>query len=106
MPKTETVPSPRLATSASVPSALMDRPAGDFPASSSAITLGGETVRSMTERRLSGTCLVGSAGGDLLDDATNARFSAGGPPPVGGGPGTRPRALSPPRRLRGAALRA
>jgi hypothetical protein len=62
MVKTETVPSAMLETRASVPCRLIEIPAAPLPASSVAMTFGGLALRSMTETRLSGVCLVGSAG--------------------------------------------
>ena len=49
--KTETVPSLRLATNASVPPGLIETPAGPSPVSSVAITAGGVALRSITLRR-------------------------------------------------------
>src|SRR5438445_12534534 len=74
---TETVPSLRLATSASVPRRLIEMPAALLPASSDAITAGGDALRSMTETRVSGTVFLGSPGAPLLDDPTEARPSSG-----------------------------
>src|SRR5438105_5286752 len=66
MEKTETVPSERLATSASVPARLIDTPAAPCPACNWAETLGGEALRSMTVSLSSGTVFFGSAG-SILD---------------------------------------
>src|SRR2546428_227519 len=75
---TDTVPSLRLATSASVPWRLIEMPAALLPASSVAMTAGGDAFRSMTDTRVSGTVLVGSLGSTLLDEPTSARLSSGG----------------------------
>src|SRR5262249_495211 len=63
--KTETVPSERLATSASVPARLIDTPAAPLPACSCAEILGGEALRSMTVSLSSGTVFFGSLGSTL-----------------------------------------
>src|SRR2546430_17232141 len=82
---TETVPSLRLATSASVPRRLVEMPAALLPASSVAITAGGDAFRSQTETRVSGTVFVGSPGSTLLDDPTRARLSSGVSATLSGG---------------------
>src|SRR5437879_8974855 len=87
---TDTVPSLRLATSASVPRRLIEMPAALLPASSVAITAGGDAFRSMTETRVSGTVFVGSPGSTLLDDPTRARLSSGVSATLSGGPTTLP----------------
>lgn len=57
MVNTETVPSARLATSASVPCRLIETPDAPMPACSVAITAGGVARRSTTLTRLSGMVL-------------------------------------------------
>ena len=69
---TDTVPSARLATSASVPCRLIDTPAAPLPASSVAITAGGVARRSTTLTRLSGMVLVASAGSFFIEEVTSA----------------------------------
>src|SRR2546430_6579686 len=81
---TETVPSLRLATSARVPRRLIEMPAALLPASSVAITAGGDAFRSMTETRVSGTVFVGSPGSTLLDDPTRARLTSAVTAPISG----------------------
>src|SRR5215510_4471896 len=85
---TETVPSERLATSASVPALLMETPAAPAPASSVAITAGGDAFRSMTESLLSGTVFLGSAGSSLVAAVTSAIDSSGATATLSGGPTT------------------
>src|SRR2546422_7580639 len=87
---TDTVPSLRLATSASVPWRLIEMPAPLWPASSVAMTAGGDAFRSMTDTRVSGTVLVGSLGSTLLDEPTSARLSSGVRATLRGGPTTLP----------------
>src|SRR5947209_13569798 len=87
---TDTVPSPRLATSASVPWRLIEMPAALLPASSVVMTAGGDAFRSMTDTRVSGTVLVGSLGSTLLDEPTSARLSSGVRATLRGGPTTLP----------------
>src|SRR6187399_2736966 len=70
--KTDTVPSKRLATSASVPAGLIDTPDAPLPACSVASTFTGDAWRSITVSRLSGTVLVGSAGSIFVDAVTSA----------------------------------
>ena len=88
IPYTDTVPSDRLATRASVPWRLIESPAGEAPASRVAMTAGGEVRRSMTDTRLSGTCLVGSAGSIFIAEVTRARLSSGVMATLTGGPTT------------------
>src|SRR5262249_45026303 len=90
---TETVPSERLATSASVPARLIDTPAAPLPACNCAETLGGEALRSITESLSSGTVFFGSAGSILDAAVTSAKLSSratatlsGGAVPLGRGP--------------------
>ena len=90
MVNTDTVPSARLATSASVPCRLIDTPAAPIPASSVAITAGGVARRSTTLTRLSGTVLVASAGSFLVDEVTRARPWSGVIATLIGGPTTLP----------------
>src|SRR5262249_30198293 len=85
---TETVPSERLATSASVPALLMETPAAPAPASRVAITAGGDAFRSMTESLLSGTVFLGSAGSSLVAAVTSATDSSGATATLSGGPTT------------------
>src|SRR5918995_7300570 len=86
--KIDTVPSARLATSASVPCRLIDSPAADAPASSVVMTLGGDALRSMTDSRLSAICLVGSAGSTFWAAVTSASPSSGVSATDSGGPTT------------------
>src|SRR5713226_5616707 len=66
----------------------MEMPDAPLPASRVARTFGGLALRSMTVRRLSGACLVGSLGSTLLDDVTRARLSSGVTAMLSGGPTT------------------
>ena len=88
MPKTDTVPSDRLATSASVPCRLMLTPAAPAPAWSVLITRGGVALRSTTDTLLSGICLVLSAGSICIAEVTRARPSSGVMATLRGGPTT------------------
>src|SRR3989442_3185842 len=103
---TDTVPSLRLATSASVPWRLIEMPAALLPASSVAMTAGGDAFRSMTDTRVSGTVLVGSLGSTLLDEPTSARLSSGVRATLRGGPPTPPGAAVSATTRGGAALEA
>src|SRR5262249_28695055 len=85
---TETVPSERLATSASVPALLMETPAAPAPASNVVMTAGGDAFRSMTESLLSGTVFLGSAGSSLVAAVTSAIDSSGAIATLNGGPTT------------------
>ena len=84
----DTVPSPRLATSTSLPSGLNETPAGETPTSMVATTAGGEALRSMTLSRLSGAVFLGSAGSILVEATTSARLSSGAMATLCGGPAT------------------
>src|SRR6266508_4388306 len=88
MEKTETVPSARLATSASVPARLIDTPAAPLPAWCCASTLGGEALRSITVSLSSGTSFFGSAGSSLVAEVTNAKLSSRAIATLDGGPTT------------------
>jgi hypothetical protein len=85
---TETVPSLRLATSASVPCLLNDTPAAPAPALSVAITTGGAAFRSITVSVSSATTFVASAGSSLLARVTSAIDSSGETATLIGGPTT------------------
>src|SRR5213594_2637121 len=63
-------------------------PDAPLPASRVAMIFSGLAVRSMTVRRLSGACLVGSLGSTLLDAVTRARLSSGVTAMLSGGPTT------------------
>src|SRR5438128_11822319 len=63
-------------------------PDAPLPASRVAMIFSGLAVRSMTVRRLSGACLVGSLGSTLLDAVTRARLSSGVTATLSGGPTT------------------
>src|SRR5439155_1538096 len=69
---------------------LIEMPAALLPASSVAMTAGGDAFRSMTDTRVSGTVLVGSLGSTLLDEPTSARLSSGVSATLRGGPTTLP----------------
>src|SRR5262249_46751696 len=86
--KTDTVPSLRLATSASVPAGLIEMPAGASPVSSVATTAGGVDLRAITLSRLSGTSLAGSAGSSFMLALTSAIVSSGEIATFCGGPTT------------------
>src|SRR4051812_27221976 len=86
--KTETVPSLRLATNASVAARLIETPAAPAPACSVARTFGGEDFRSMTVNLSSGIALVGSAGSTFIAPVTSAKLSSGATAALGGGPTT------------------
>src|SRR5262249_40432493 len=99
--RTDTVPSPRLATRASLPSGLNDTPVGEVPTSRVAITAGGEALRSMTVSRLSEVVFFGSVGSILVDAATRAMLSSGAMATFSGGPTTAVGTLSGPTTRRG-----
>src|SRR5436305_12609924 len=61
-------------------------PAALRPASSVAITAGGDALRSMTDTRVSGTVFVGSLGSARLDEPTSPSRSAGVSASRNGGP--------------------
>src|ERR1700712_99715 len=86
--KTETVPSLRLATSASVAARLIETPAAPAPACSVASTFGGVDFRSITLSLSSATALVGSAGSTFLAPVTSAKLSSGAMATLAGGPTT------------------
>ena len=108
MVKTETVPSLRLATSASVPALLIETPAAPWPACRVASTLGAAApwaptptadlmrvnrlafsgVRSMTVSLSSGMVLVGSLGSMRWLEVTSANSSFGETATFSGGPTT------------------
>ncbi len=69
---TETVPSMRFATSASVPARLTDTPEAPAPARSVARTARGDALRSITETVSSGMTFVRSAGSIFCAAVTNA----------------------------------
>ena len=75
--KTDTVPSLRFATSASVPAGLMDTPAGPRPACSVASTAGGVDFKSMTVTVSSAIVRSGLAGSIFVDAVTSAIDSSG-----------------------------
>src|SRR3954471_17483145 len=85
---TETVPSLRLATSASVAARLIETPAAPAPACSVATTFGGEGFRSITVNLSSATALVGSAGSIFIAPVTSAKLSSGATATLAGGPTT------------------
>src|SRR5262245_40987777 len=99
--RTDTVPSPRLATSASLPSGLNDTPVGEVPTSRVAITAGGEALRSITVSRLSEVVFFGSVGSILVDAAIRAMLSSGPMATFSGGPTTEFGTLSCPSTLGG-----
>ena len=94
MVNTDTLPSSRFATSASVPCRLIDTPAGARPVSSVAMTAGGDALRSITSSRLSAVCLLGSAGSIFWFTVTSARPSSGVSATDSGGPTTLPPAAT------------
>src|SRR5207249_9873324 len=83
-----TVPSPRLATSASVPARLIETPAGALPVSSVAMIRGGAALRSTTDIVLFGMRLVGSPGSSFSLAVTSASDSSGETATLKGGPTT------------------
>ena len=93
---TETVPSLRLATSASVPARLMETPAAPLPACKVAITAGGLALRSITDSASFGTTFFGSAGSILKAPVTSAKLSPFDIATLCGGPTTLVGALSSP----------
>ena len=88
MVKTETVPSLRLATKASVAARLIETPAAPAPACSVARTFGGEDFRSITVSLSSAIALAGSAGSIFIAPVTSAKLSSGAIATLGGGPTT------------------
>src|SRR5262245_27518775 len=105
MENTETVPSERLATSASVPARLIDTPAAPLPACSCAEILGGDALRSITESLSSGTVFFGSAGSTLDAPVTSAKLSSRATATLKGGPTTLAGAWISATTLGGVALR-
>src|SRR4030095_5149054 len=105
MVKTDTEPSTRLETSASVPCRFTEMPAAPMPASSVAMTFGGVAFRSMTVTRLSGVCFVLSLGSTLFEAVTSARLSSGITAMLSGGPTTLTGAWTSPITLGGDCLR-
>src|SRR6185503_6174175 len=103
--KTDTVPSTRFETSASVPARLIEMPAAPLPASSRASTVGGFALMSITVTWLFGACFLGSAGSTLLDAVTIARPSSGVTATLSGGPTTLTGAGTSPTTRGGEALR-
>ena len=85
MVNTETVPSFRFAASASVPCWVIEMPATPAPASSVAITRGGEACKSITDTLLSGTCFAPSS---RVAAVTSAIDSSGATATESGGPNT------------------
>src|SRR5438105_15695043 len=83
----------------------MESPAGPLPVSSVAMTRGGAVVRSTTDSRLSGVCLVGSFGSTLIAAVTSASDSSGVIATLSGGPTTLPGASTSPRTFGGHTLR-
>ena len=69
------------------------------------MTRGGAVVRSTTDSRLSGACLVGSFGSTLIAAVTSASDSSGVIATLSGGPTTLPGASTSPRTFGGHALR-
>src|SRR5438309_4129203 len=88
--KTDTVPSPRLATSASVPWRVIETPAGFLPVSSVAMIFGGVAFKSTTDIVLLGIRLVGSPGSSVSLAVTSASDSSGVTATLKGGPTTLP----------------
>lgn len=77
MRSTLTELSARLATSASVPARLIDRPEGCLPMASVSISFGGVAARSITNSRLSGTWRRTPFSSTTLSElATSASFSS------------------------------
>src|ERR1700678_2837341 len=86
--KTDTVPSVRLATRASVPAGLIEMPLAPLPASSVARTIGGDCLSAMTVTLLSGIVLVGSPGSIFMAAVTSAIDPSGEMATLCGGPTT------------------
>lgn len=87
MRSTLTELSARLATSARLPARLIDRPEGCLPTVSVSISLGGVVLRSITNRRLSGTCRRTPFSSTTLSElATSASVSPGVIARLTGGP--------------------
>src|SRR6516162_10022084 len=105
MEKTETVPSERWATNASVPARLIDTPAAPCPACNCATTLGGDALQSITVSLSSGTVFFGSAGSILDAPVTSAKLSSRAIATLDGGPTTLVGAGTSAMTLGGVALR-
>src|SRR3989442_5912199 len=103
--KIDTVPSPRFATSASVPWRLMETPAGALPVSSVAMMRGGVALRSTTDMVLLGIRLVASFGSSFSLAVTRASDSSGATATLNGGPTTLPGTSSSATTFGGQALR-
>src|SRR5918997_6765366 len=88
MVNTETVPSDRLATSATLPAGLIATPAAPAPASMVVTSAGGDALRSMMETLLSGAVFFGSAGSTLVAAVTIAIDSSDATATLDGGPTT------------------
>src|SRR5439155_5616440 len=88
MDKTETVPSARLATSASLPLGVIDSPEGWRPVRAWPTTLGGLAARSSTCTNDSGTQLVASCGSALRELEISAIRRSGVMAMLDGGPMT------------------
>src|SRR5439155_17584633 len=96
MVKTDTVPSARFATRASVPDRLMDTPVAPLPACRVARTAGGDALRSMTVTVVSAVVFFGSAGSILVEFVTSAIDSSGATATLWGGLDQLPGALTSP----------
>src|SRR6185503_11756404 len=83
--RTDTVPSLRLATSASEPAGLIDTPEGPRPTRNVVRTAGGVDCRSMTVTASSGTVRAGLPGSILVDEVTSAIDSSGATATLCGG---------------------
>ena len=88
MDKTETVPSARLATNASLPLAVIERPDGWRPVRALPTTFGGWAVRSSTCTNDSGTQWVASCGSTLSELEISAIRWSGVMAILDGGPTT------------------
>src|ERR1700712_303403 len=85
---TETVPSARLAISASVPSGDTRTCVAPSPAAIDCTTFGGDDLRSITETRLSGEMPSVPAASALVAEVTMAQLSSGATQTAAGGPTT------------------
>src|SRR5438876_4442364 len=86
MDKTETVPSARLATNASLPLGVIERPDGWRPVFASPTTFGGSAERSSTCINDSGTQLVAFCGSTLSELEISAIRRSGVMAMLDGGP--------------------
>lgn len=84
--KTDTLPSIRLATSASVPDGLIATPDAPAPVSCVPITVGGDARRSITLTMWSGTSFFLSAGSIFVAAVTSANDSSRAIATLDGGP--------------------